>query len=63
MENQKEKTMENEMETVGIWRFQELNLSYYIGGHPIIYAMIPIMATEFKFLNCNPEKHKAMFPI
>ena len=34
MEDQMEKKMENEMETGGIWRFKELNLSYYIGETP-----------------------------
>ena len=36
MENQREKTMENEMDTGGILRFKELDLSYCIGEAVLI---------------------------
>ena len=37
MENQMQKNMENEMETAGIYRFLELNLSYYTKNLLYIY--------------------------
>ena len=40
IQNQMEQNMENEMETVGIQGFKELNLSYYIGEVPLITVYI-----------------------
>ena len=48
MDTQREKTVENKMETVGIEGCKELNLSYYIAETSLnihVYIHIPMMVT------------------
>ena len=42
MQNQMEKNMDNEMETGGMYRLEELNSSYYIGEDRLITILKPI---------------------
>ena len=61
MENQREKNMENEKETVVIWGFTEPNLSHCIGETLLLTSLYPLWQLNLSSLTAKPVILEAGF--